>query len=140
MRTLLLLVAIVASFESAIAAPRNELRTRTLSWELLRTANYGQSSKERSAFLVLDANGELQMVMWPWEAESMRASYRGAIPAGTVAIVHTHPNALPNPSPGDAALSIRLELPIYVLTRSSITMTEGGRSSLIARGDWNPTR
>ena len=140
MRNLLMLVVLLGTMESIVADTRTDPRTKTLSWELLKTANYGQSSKEHAAFLVLDGDGEMQLVQWPWEAESLRASYKGAIPAGTVAIAHTHPNGLPNPSPGDKALALKLALPLYVLTRSSITMTEGGRTELVVRGDWNPSQ
>src|SRR5688572_21568521 len=140
MRTLLMLVALLGTMESLGADPATDFRTLELSWDLLRSASYGQSPKEHAAFLVRDDDGELQLVKWPWGAESRRASYNGAIPVRTVAVVHTHPSHLPNPSHGDAALALRLGLPVYVLTRNRITRTHGGRTELVARGDWNPSR
>ena len=117
-----------------------EPRVLVLSWELLRTAGYGQSTREHAAFLVRDDAGELQLASWPWGAESMRASFRGEIPVRAVAIVHTHPNARPEPSHGDIALARKLALPIYVVTRTSVTLTDGRRTAVVARGDWNPMR
>lgn len=135
---------LVTLLATAHIASANDLasdsRAMTQSWELLRSANYGQATRERSAFLVRDRKGRLELVPWVFGAETMRATYRGAIPAGTVAIVHTHPNAAPYPSRGDAELARRLALPVYVLTRHSVTLTHGSRTELVARGDWNPAR
>jgi hypothetical protein len=140
MRTVIMLVALLGSMEPVVADGATDAQTLAVSWDLLRDAGYGQSTKERSAFLVTGADGELALVKWPYQATSMRASYRGAIPAGTVAIVHTHPNTVPNPSLGDAALARKLNLPVYVLTRSSVTRTDGRRIQLVVAGDWNPSR
>lgn len=141
MATLLLLVALATTLN---VHPSLDLatdpRTMTLSWELLEKARYGRDTKEHAAFLMRDAGGELRLAEWPWGAESTRATYHGEVPAGTVAIVHTHPGHLPNPSPGDAALSRRLSLPVYVLTRGSVTRTDGARMETVAVGDWNPRR
>jgi proteasome lid subunit RPN8/RPN11 len=111
----------------------------TLSWELLKTAQYGQAAREHAAFLVRKDGGELEMVPWP-VGESHRADYRGSLPAGTIAIIHTHPKFVPNPSNVDEALARRLGVPVYVLTRTGVTRTDGSRIELVARGDWNPTR
>jgi hypothetical protein len=141
MRTLIVLVTLLGSMNAPAADATLDTQTIALSWELLRTAGYGHSAREHSAFLVARANGDLQLVRWAGEATSMSATYRGAIPAGTVAIVHTHPKSLPNPSYGDVALARKLNLPVYVLTRTSITRTSGGKTTeLVAVGDWNPAR
>jgi hypothetical protein len=137
-------LVLVALLSTATAASANELvsdrRAMSQSWELLRTASYGQAVTERAAFLVRNEEGGLELVAWSYGAETLRATYRGSIPAGTVAIVHTHPNATPYPSRGDAELSRRIALPVYVLTRHSVTFTDGSKTELVARGDWNPSR
>jgi hypothetical protein len=46
---------------------------------------------EAAAFLVRDDDGSLSMVLWPRTEFSRKETFRGAIPLGTVAIVHTHP-------------------------------------------------
>lgn len=134
------LAALVASLQTLASDAAPDARTIALSWDLLRSAQYGRATREHGAFLVSDANGELRLVKWSGEATSMSATYRGRIPSGTVAIVHTHPNDLPNPSPGDEALARKLKMPVYVLTRRSITRTRGGGRELVAVGDWNPSR
>jgi proteasome lid subunit RPN8/RPN11 len=70
----------------------------------------------------------------------MRATYRGRIPDRTLAIIHTHPNARPNPSPDDIATAQKLGMPVYVVTRSMVTRTDGWRTTRVAQGDWNPGR
>lgn len=140
MRTLIVVVTLLGCLEAVAADPAPDARTIALSWDLLRSARYGHATKEHSAFLVRDANGKLQLVKWPGDGTRMSATYHGTIPAGTVAIVHTHPNGLPNPSRGDAALARKLNLPVYVLTRRGITRTSGGKMEIIAAGDWNPSR
>lgn len=140
MRTLILLVAMAGSLRVVAADAGPDARTISLSWELLREAQYGRATSEHAAFLVSDADGEIHLVKWRGERRRMSATHYGRIPEGTVAIVHTHPNALPDPSPGDAALARRLNIPVYVLTRTRITRTRGGSPELIAAGDWNPSR
>jgi Prokaryotic homologs of the JAB domain len=138
MRTAMLLLLLVANAGRAAELDRD--RMMVLAWDLLGSARYGLDSKEHAAFLVVDERGELQLSRWPWQAESMRASYRGEVPRGAVAVVHTHPNELPNPSGGDIALARKLGIGVYVITRTSITVTDGSRTTRIAYGDWNPHR
>lgn len=141
MRTLLLLMVLSGAVEAAAEGDlASDPSTRTLAWELLKVARYGQATKEHAAFIVRDESGGLRLLRWPSGETWKRAAYRGAIPPGTVAIVHTHPNDLPNPSDGDTALARRLALPVYVLTRNSIARTDGSRTDHLARGDWNPNR
>jgi proteasome lid subunit RPN8/RPN11 len=55
--------------------------------------------------------------------------------------VHTHPNVLPNPSGNDERVAERLGMPVYVVTRGSISMTAGlRRTKVLVLGDWNPAR
>ena len=111
-----------------------------LAWDLLASARYGRDPKEHAAFIVVDESGQLQLSRWPWGAESMRATYRGPIPRSTRAIIHTHPSHLPHPSPGDVALARKMGMTIYVITRTSVTCTDGSRTTNVAYGDWNPHR
>src|SRR5688572_28983120 len=108
MRTLIVLVALLGSVQTHAADATPDAQTIALSWDLLRSARYGYATIEHSAFLVRDESGDLQLVRWLGKATSMSATYHGTIPYGTVAIVHTHPNELPNPSNADAALARKL--------------------------------
>ena len=56
------------------------------------------------------------------------------------AIIHTHPNGRPNPSPDDIAMAQKLGIAVYVVTRSGVNRTDGWRTTHVARGDWNPHR
>lgn len=112
--------------------------TLVQAWELLADAQYGRSRREHAAFVVRGADGTLALDRWPFEAESARATFRGAVPAGTVAIIHTHPNDLEYPSEGDQRLAGRMGLPVYVVTRSRISKTDGESIESIWIGNWNP--
>jgi proteasome lid subunit RPN8/RPN11 len=133
------MIALVVA--SVIAAPADVMCNATIltsSWDLLKSARYGQSERERAAFVVWTRSGELELVRWPYDASRFHATYAGAIPAGAIAIVHTHPNAYPSPSAGDARLAQRTSLPVYVLTRSQVTWTDGRQTHTACLGDWNP--
>ncbi len=108
-------------------------------WHLLKLSAWGQSSFEHAAFIVRDDSGKEDFVPWPYLNQFEKASFYGAIPANTVAIVHTHPNPCPFPSDNDKALAARLRLPIYVLTRTMITRTTGTRIEILRLGAWKPS-
>lgn len=110
------------------------------SWALFATARYGQIPFEQAAWAVADADGSVTFVMWPFNHETWAATYRGVIPANTIAIVHTHPNDRPLPSDDDRSTAQRLRMPVYVLTRNALTRTDGSRTEYIVNGDWNPER
>lgn len=134
----MLLLLLVATTGRASELDRD--RVMILAWDLLGSARYGLDPKEHAAFILAGERGELQLARWSWGAESMRASYRGEIPPTAVAVVHTHPNELPNPSQGDIALARKLGIVVYVITRTSVTVTDGSRTTQVAHGDWNPHR
>jgi proteasome lid subunit RPN8/RPN11 len=138
MRNAVMLLLLVVNAGRASATTSD--RTVALAWELLADARYGSDPKEHAAFIVADASGELRLARWPWAAETKRATYRGNMPRGAVAIVHTHPNHLPTPSPNDVAVARKLGMPVYVITRTSVMRTDGSGSAYVAQGDWNPDR
>jgi hypothetical protein len=95
--------------------------------------------QEVAAFLVRDANGTISSVMWPHSADRRSEHYDGAIPAGTVAIAHTHPwQADQHPSRGDVEQARKIGLPIYVVTRSNLYVVDssGEVIELFARTNW----
>jgi hypothetical protein len=90
---------------------------------VLVDAGYGRLPHEQAAFLILERDGSLSLA--PWESRGVRhARYQGAIPARTLAIVHTHPHGNPQPSAQDRAEARRLGLPVIVVT------TEGALAAL----------
>lgn len=108
----------------------------TRSSELLKLAGYGYSPYERAAFVVLDSSGRARFVLWPLQHRFCEATYDGVTPVNAVAIIHTHPNVSPLPSNDDARLARRIHLPVYVLTRTMITRTNGREMEILRTGDW----
>ena len=87
--------------------------------DLLAEAGYGRFATERAAFLIAESDGGLTLA--PWEVRGYhRASYRGVVPERAIAIVHTHPAHLPQPSTHDRAEARRLGLPVVVVTPSGV--------------------
>ena len=74
---------------------------------------------ERGAFLVRGTGG-LSVIDWPFERSYRIAKWRGPIPEGATAVIHTHPNEYPHPSSRDRAEARRLGLPVYVATRARV--------------------
>lgn len=110
---------------------------REQAWVLLAGAQFGRSNRERAAFVVRSANGGYVFQLWPFDVVKLRATFEGAIPAGAVAVIHTHPNTAEFPSENDRLLSARIGLPIYVVTRWRISKAEGGRVESVWHGSWH---
>ena len=104
---------------------------------LLTSARYGCSNEEQAAFIIRNASGTTFFLHWRTSGQLNRAEWDGPIPVGTVAIVHTHPNWLPLPSNLDTRLARRTSLPVYVITRTRITRSDGGEPTVVAAGDWS---
>ena len=96
--------------------------------ELLAEAGYGRFATERAAFLIAESDGGLTLA--PWDVRGYhRASYRGGVPERAIAIVHTHPAHLPQPSAQDRAEAKRLGLPVVVVTPSGVQVAMPGRGA-----------
>ncbi len=128
------IAALVLTFN---AVDLHDPAVRGVLTELLRNARYGCVNTEEAAFLIRDAHGRTFFLRWRANGELNSATWNGALPAGTVAIVHTHPNWLPLPSHIDARVARETSLPVYVVTLTRISRTDGGTPSLIASGDWS---
>jgi hypothetical protein len=96
---------------------------RACSEQLSELAAFGRSDRERAAFLVLRGDGTFHCAVWPASNTWHSASWSGAIPFGTVAVMHTHPRHIPQPSTQDMAQARRLDIPVLVVTPGSIAMT-----------------
>jgi proteasome lid subunit RPN8/RPN11 len=127
--SMLLLAAVAPDLTADPAA-------RAFLWAMLAEARYGYSETEEAAFVVRDTDGRLTFVRWPEPGAQHQARWPGAFPAGTIAIVHTHPNHTPRPSRLDERAARRRGIPIYVLTRTKITRTTGGEAEVVIDGDW----
>jgi|SRR5437588_1907428 len=107
--------------------------------DLAHRGAYQTDQTEVAAFLVRDANGVIRSVMWPHTANRRSEHYEGTIPAGTVAIAHTHPlQADEHPSRADIEQAKKIGLPIYVVTRRNLYVVDssGEVIELFARTNW----
>lgn len=86
---------------------------------------------EHAAFIVRTECGGFTFVMWPESVDENSVRWSGGYPHGTVAIVHTHPNWLPMPSRIDIRSAASARVPIYVVTSSRITKTDGSSVQVI---------
>ena len=104
---------------------------------LLRKAAFGQLGEERAGFLIIE-NGRFRLVMWTPTHQFHAEQWQGRIPAGTVAVVHTHPPAQPMPSAHDRAEARRVGIPILVVTNGSVALaTEDGKiQHWMTEGGW----
>ena len=91
--------------------------------QLLAESGYGRWPRERAAFLIQERDGSLTLEPWP-HGGFRHATFRGAIPPRTIAILHTHPADEPEPSARDRAEARRLGLPVVVITPRSVIAAE----------------
>lgn len=114
----------------------HEPSVRDALWKLLEDAHYGFTETEQAMFIVRGADGRLSFVRWDSLAVPRHAQWNGPVPAGVVAIVHTHPNAMPRPSTMDIRTAERSRLPVYVVTHSRVMKTASGETTVVWKGDW----
>ena len=98
--------------------------------QLLAEGGHGRFQSERAAFLIRETGGTLTLAPWP-HSGFRHASYRGAVPARTIAILHTHPANEPRPSAQDRAEATRLGLPVIVITPRSVVAAMPGETRLL---------
>lgn len=110
--------------------------------ELLERAKHLPAERESAAFLVRDSDNGLYLIRWPESTSARQSTYRGRIPAGTIAIAHTHPELthLRMPSAHDAALARHTGLDIYVITHAEIWVARGATGNvvrIVSNGSWS---
>ena len=82
---------------------------------------------ERAAFLTRDHDGSLSLVEWDFERSYRRAVWRGAIPKTAIAVMHTHPSHLRQPSIVDVEEAVRIKMPFIVVTRQYVCIATPDR-------------
>lgn len=108
--------------------------------DLLRQGDYGFSLTESAAFLVREESGAYRCDAWTYDGGMARHTFRGLMPDGTVAIMHTHPKERPHASADDFRTAMTLWIPIFVLTPTNIfVVTPRGESeTIVANQKWWP--
>lgn len=97
----------------------------------------GLLDRELAAFVVEERDGTLGCIYWESRAGRRAESFSGVVPSGTVAVVHSHPDASsPRPSRTDSENARRLGLPFIVVSRTEIWIAgaHGGPPVNLARG------
>jgi hypothetical protein len=95
------------------------------AFRLFEASGFGSAPTERSMW-VISKDGKYSFIVWPWSAEAGKERWKGSVPQGAVAVIHTHPTAKSErPSPGDHDLAdgkqdSRIRMPVYVLHRNGI--------------------
>lgn len=119
------------------AATLDLVSPQALTWcaELLAESGYGQREYEKAAFLIRERDGTLTLEPWP-NGGYRHATFRGAIPPRTIAILHTHPAGEPQPSVRDRAEAKRLGIPVVVIAPSGVIAAEpsGERTRVLVSG------
>lgn len=145
MHTIRLIIVFVLSSATLSAVAQSPAVTelvqdrvvRSLFADLLRLGGYGHRDTELAAFLVRDPGDVYRCVMWP-SRSYQRSEFRGRIPLGTVAIVHTHRNSGPQGTVDDGLTARRLRLPVYVLTLNAVYVVtpEGENVPVVQEKRW----
>jgi hypothetical protein len=87
--------------------------------QVLKGGGYGHLPFESAAFLIAK-DGGYECAVWPRSIAFHSQSWPGRMPESTVAIIHSHPAELPDPSWRDVRLAERLRIPIFVVTPRAI--------------------
>ena len=119
-----------------LAEPAYDPAVRAAMWTLMEDTRYGFAVTEEAMFIVRERDGRLSFIRWSSLGEPHQALWTGIVPAGAVAIAHTHPNTRPRPSAVDENTARRSGLLVYVVTRDRIMRTDGGAAKTVVRGSW----
>ena len=106
------------------AAVAAEPELMALFRDLFIRSGNGTREDERAAFIVKEKDGGWSCLLWPSTAAYRSAEFTGPIPEGTVAIAHTHPNAIVKASRQDRDAASSSQLPLFTLTWANITLVD----------------
>ena len=135
-RSIAILIALIAYAQPADAESANDPVVRQFFWSLMQQNRYGFTETEGAAFVTRSADGQIEFIHWPSDRPH-RATWKGKVPQGVIAIVHTHPNWIPDPSLVDARTAKLRRIPVYVVTRGRIMKTTGDSTETVSKGDWH---
>jgi len=109
---------------------------------LLERSRYGASDREAAAWLVRSESGaplgEAACLPWPEPAVTGVAVWKGPVPRGAVAQLHTHPTRTTKgrswgsqPSVQDCQTARRLGVPVVVVTASEVNLCTADRGVVV---------
>lgn len=105
---------------------------------LFSRAGFGWSKREAAAWVTRDEARTMRLVFWPSSGKVHEEVWRGLIPAGVVALLHTHPPSVaPRPSLVDARTAARLGVPVYAIGRAGVFRVDAdGLVAAVADDGW----
>ena len=108
---------------------------------LLAAAGAGLGEIETAAWLVRGPDGRETLVPWPPASQRKSHAWNRPLPAGAVALLHTHPaSENPRPSVRDRDVARRIRMPVYAISRWAIYRADpDGTVSPVASPCWTPT-
>jgi hypothetical protein len=132
-------VVISTAQSQSTAKPKSSMMI--LCYQLWQRTEFGWNEKqiERAAWVIRDGEGRFQWMEWPdWE-ERNKMRWKGAIPKGVVAQIHTHPNySHPEPSKQDANVAKELHIPVYTVSGAGIwRVAPDGKITKEAGDNWH---
>lgn len=107
-------------------------------FDVFMRSGYGWSKLEAAAWVTRDEAGSIRLVYWPSSGKVHGEVWRGPVPAGVVALLHTHPPTVsPRPSLVDARTAQRLGLPVYAIGRAGVWRVDAaGVTAAVADDTW----
>lgn len=93
-----------------------------LALQVLRSGDAAEAI-ERAAFIIKKPSGGITLLPWPGRG-TYSASWKGPVPNGVIAVIHTHPSDRPVPSAQDRAEAKRLGVPFYVVSRAGLCVAD----------------
>ena len=112
-----------------------ESSLRPPAYRLWEEAGFGGEARECAAWVLAVDASHVRWQPWPDGRGYLQAHWKGPVPAGAVAIVHTHPAVVdPRPSSRDIETARRLGVPVYTVSRAGIWKA-GPDGHVVAVGD-----
>lgn len=126
-----------AAAVSDVRAWLGEPDLRAALVRLWRSAGWSVLQMESAAWVV-ERDGRPELVLWTGATGPHHATWKGPVPRGAVALVHTHPRGDdPRPSSRDVATAREIDLPVTVVTRFALwTASPAGSVAKDADASW----
>lgn len=133
----LLTAALLLASDASAEGPSRDVFYVTL----LAAAGVGLAEIETAAWLVRGPDGRETLVPWPPASQRKSHAWKRPLPAGAVALLHTHPaSESPRPSVRDRDVARRIRMPVYAISRWAIYRADpDGTVSPVASPCWTPT-
>ena len=136
----LLFVFLGSCISQAVPQSQTKGSFLQLCYDLWKRTEFGWTKKEteRAAWVIRDPEGKFRWMEWKFTDEHRASTWKGDIPAGVIAQVHTHPQLTsPEPSEQDRQVAQKIKIPIYTISAFGIwKAAPDGKVSQEADKNW----